>query len=196
MLPNAAKGGLAVFVGTVQFGILLIVAEALYPGYDVSLNSISDLGATCSPTYVCTISQPSSNIFNGSLIVLGLLILLGSFFMAKGKLWRPIVISVALAGAGTFGVGVFPETAGSIHGVVSLVAFLLTAIAAVLSFKVVKSPLRFVFVALGVMSMAALVLFLSQNYLGLGLGGMERMVLYPDLLWYFGFSGQLAEKAG
>ena len=191
---NLSRGGLAVFVGTVQFSILLIVAEALYPGYNVSVNAISDLGATCSPTYQCTVSQPSSNIFNGSLIILGLLLILGTYLMATSHLWRPLVISIGIAGIGTLGVGLFPETAGSIHGVVSLIAFLFSGVSAVLSFKVLRSPLRYVSVALGIMCLSALVLFLFQSYLGLGLGGMERMILYPALLWYFGFSAQLIER--
>jgi hypothetical membrane protein len=193
-LSNTTKAGAAVFVGAVQFGIAVILAEALYPGYSISKNAISDLGAACTPAYVCTVSQPSSNIFSLSLVILGLLLLLSSYFFSKGHLWRPLVVSVALAGFGTVGVGLLPESAGAIHGVVSLIAFLFSGIAAVLSFKVLESPFRYLSAVLGVVSLAAIVLFLSQTYLGLGLGGMERMIAYPALFWYLGLGGQLMGK--
>jgi len=37
----------------------------------------------------------------------------------------------------------------------------------------------------------ALVLFASGTFLGLGKGGMERMIAYPALLWAIGFGGHL-----
>src|SRR5947199_267685 len=44
---------------------------------------------------------------------------------------------------------------------------------------------------LGVRSLAALGLFISNNFLGLGNGGMERMIVYPVLTWGIGFGGYL-----
>lgn len=73
-LSDAAKAGTSIFVGSVQFAIGLIIAEILYPNYDMSRTPISDIGATCNPS--CTVFQPSSNIFNGSVVIFGLLILL------------------------------------------------------------------------------------------------------------------------
>ena len=40
-------------------------------------------------------------------------------------------------------------------------------------------------------ALLALVLVLSTTYLGLGLGGMERMVAYPLLLWEVGFGSHI-----
>jgi len=34
----------------------------------------------------------------------------------------------------------------------------------------------------------------SSFYLGLGPGGMERMIVYPALMWLAGFGGHLATK--
>jgi hypothetical protein len=39
--------------------------------------------------------------------------------------------------------------------------------------------------------LVATVLYGSHVYLGLGAGGMERMVVYPVLLWSIGFGGYL-----
>src|SRR5579875_2759701 len=54
--------GLLLFIGILQFLFSLMAAEFLYPGYSVSQNYISDLGATCRST--CQIFQPSSSIFH------------------------------------------------------------------------------------------------------------------------------------
>ena len=190
MTPSSfARGGAAIFLGSAQFGVLIIVAEALYQNYDVSKNAISDLGATCTTT-TCTVFHPSSEIFNGSLLVLGAALLLGAYLI-RGGAWKPFVACVALAGFGVVGVGLLPETAGGIHGVVSLIAFLFSGLAAILSFRVMSSPFRYFSVVLGAMALMAIVLFLSGTYLGLGLGGMERMIAYPSLFWYVSLGGYL-----
>jgi hypothetical protein len=41
------------------------------------------------------------------------------------------------------------------------------------------------------MTLATLGLFESGQYLGLGAGGMERMIAYPALMWGAGFGGYL-----
>lgn len=94
--------GLLCFVGASQFLIIMLICEALYPGYSVSENMISDLGVGSTAAF-----------FNSSIIILG----------------------------GT--------------------------------------------------TLASLLLFVLGSYLGLGPGGMERMVVYPVILWGVGFGGYL-----
>jgi uncharacterized RDD family membrane protein YckC len=65
-----------------------------------------------------------------------------------------------------------------------------------MSYKFEKSPLFHVSVILGAVSLLAIVLFIlghgsSGFYLGLGLGGMERFIIYPVLLWALGFGAYL-----
>jgi len=55
----------------------------------------------------------------------------------------------------------------------------------------VKPPLSYISVILGAISLVALVLMVSGNDLGVGIGGMERMIAYPALLWMVGFGGHL-----
>jgi len=57
------------------------------------------------------------------------------------------------------------------------------------SYKLKRSPFSYVAVLLGIVTLSALALFISEIYLGLGKGGMERMIVYPALLWGVGFSG-------
>ena len=49
-------------------------------------------------------------------------------------------------------------------------------------------------VILGAFSLMAIVILASGNNLGLGLGGIERMVAYPLLLWLVGYGSQLISK--
>ncbi len=189
-LSNASKAGAAIFVGTVQFSICLILSEVYYPGYNVSANYISDLGATCN-SGLCVIYQPSSMIFNTSIVVLGLLVLLAAYYLQKAFEWTPGTIVVVLSGLGALGVGLFNETTGVWHEIFSLVTFLFAGLSAILLARFQRRPMSYFSVALGLLSLAALVLFIPGEYLGLGPGGMERMVVYPALLWAVGFGGGL-----
>jgi hypothetical membrane protein len=193
-LTHATKAGLALFIGAVQFGIGLILAEIYYPyppGYNVSTNYVSDLGATCTTGGSCTIYQPTSDIFNGSIILLGLLIIVSAYFIQKSFAWKPATGLIALAGIGALGVGLFPETTGIWHSIFSLIVFLFAGLSAIITFWLQKPPLSYISIILGAVTLAALFLYVGNIYLGLGAGGMERMVVYPVLLWALGFGGHL-----
>jgi len=172
--------GLLLFIGSVQCVLGIIIAEALYPGYSTSENYISDLGV-----------GPSSLIFNSSVFLLGMLVMGGAYFIQRTFNFRLFSILSAITGMGAIGVGLFPEDTGVIHVVFSLITFLFAGLSAVLSYKLQKPPLSYFSVVLGALSLSALVLFSSGIYLGLGKGGMERMIAYPALLWAIGFGGHL-----
>lgn len=193
-MSDSAKAGAALFLGTVQFTILLIVSEAVYPGYSVSGNYISDLGATCA-NGSCII-PPSSTIFNTSVALLGLLVLLSSYFLQRAFRWKPITGLVALTGIGALGVGIFPETAGYLHGLFSLIAFLFAGLSAVVAYRFQSRPLSYFSVVLGAITLLSLILYVGRIYAGLGPGGMERIVVYPVLLWGVAFGGHLMSSGG
>jgi hypothetical membrane protein len=189
-LSNASKAGTAIFLGAAQFTVCLVLAEIMFPNYNVSTNYISDLGAFCPSVGPCII-EPSADIFNGSIILLGLLILLGAYYLRRAFRSTPTAIVVALAGVGAMGVGLFPETTGIWHSVFSLIVFLFAGLSAILTFRYQKRPMSYFSVVLGAMTLAALVLFIGGEYFGLGAGGMERMVVYPSLIWSLGFGGHM-----
>jgi len=178
-----------VFVACAQFIVALVVAEAFYPGYSVAQNYISDLGATCRAT--CTVVQPTSTIFNSSVTLLGLLTLVSSYFIQRGFRWRVFTFLVFMTGIGATGVGVFPETAGVIHHLVSLITFVFAGLSAIASYRLQKPPSSYLSVLLGLITILALTLYVSDIFLGLGPGGMERMIVYPALIWAVGFSSCL-----
>ncbi|HUI86546.1 MAG TPA: DUF998 domain-containing protein [Nitrososphaerales archaeon] len=203
-LSNAAKSGIAIFVGAVQFGILMIVAEiidseataphVLGAGnetgyvYSVSSNYVSDLGANCRTS--CYI-PPSAYLFDASIALLGILIIVGAYFLHRAYKWMPATVMIALAGVGALGVGLFPETTGIWHHLFSLVVFLFAGLSAIFTYKFQKKPMGYFSVILGLATLIALVLYAGGVYMGLGAGGMERMIVYPTLLWALSFGGHM-----
>ncbi len=175
MKRNRVLGELTV-IAAVQFVLIMIVSEALYPRYSVSSNYISDLGVGA-----------TSILFNPSVAFLGLsTILVG--LKAEG-LRRTERIALTLAGVGALGVGLFPETTGMPHLISALLAFLFGGLSAVLTSRL-KEP---VWTALGLMSLVSLALFLLRVYGPLGPGGLERMIVYPVLLWAISFGTRLTQ---
>jgi len=187
--------GAILFIGALEFVFGLNLAEDFYPGYSVSMNYISDLGANCDVT--CNIVQPSSAIFNSSVFLLGLLVLVATFFIFRAYRTKLLSALLVLAGIGAMGVGVFSETSPIMHWIVSLIAFLFGGLSALASFKIEKAPKNYLSVVLGILTLTALFLFVSGeflglgNFLGLGPGGMERLIVYPVMLWAIGLGSTM-----
>ncbi len=197
-LSNAAIAGAAIFVGSLQFGIFLVVSEILYSaygagGYSVSTNYVSDLGATCPGGGACYI-PPSSVLFDASTALLGVLLIVGAYFIRRAFRWTPATVLLALAGIGALGVGLFPETTGIFHSIFALIAFLFAGLSAVVTARFQKKPMSYFSIILGLTTLAMLVLFVVGVNLGLGNGGIERMVIYPVLFSFVGFGGHLMAK--
>ncbi len=102
-----------------------------------------------------------------------------------------MVVTLVISSIGTIGVGLFPENTGYPHAMFALAGFFFGALTAIISYKVVKPPYSWFGVILGLISLASLFMLAGGTYLGLGPGGMERLILYPPLLWYVGFGGYL-----
>jgi hypothetical membrane protein len=197
--PRGTLAGVLFFVAATQFILCLIIAEASYPGYSVSGNYISDLGV-----------GPSAIVFNASVFLLGLLLLAGTYFQRHNPNFKVVNMMLLLMGIGAMGVGVFTKDFTLAHGAVSSAAFFFAGLSAITSFKVLPKPLSLISVILGAMTLTALALFSagmlasgsmtsttaydSSFYLGLGPGGMERMIVYPALMWLAAFGGHLITK--
>jgi len=179
---------LVVGVLTVLFGIM--IGEFEYPGYSVAQNALSDLGATCRAG-VCRVYTPSSYLFNGSLLITGALVALSSAFMYRVFRSRLLSTLLGIAGAAAFGVGIFPESAGSIHGELAGITFLAMGLAAIYSLRYVSLPMKLLSVILGGLTVVLAVLFEMGLYFSFGFGGMERLVVYPTLFWGLIFGGYL-----
>lgn len=184
------RAGTLVFVGTGQFAFFLILAEVYYPGYDVSTNYISDLGATCKAGS-CKFVQPSATIFDVSVALMGVLLLLTAYYVWKGSGAKSLSTFQALAGVGAIGVGVFNESYGGIHALFSAWTFIAAGIQALLVYKVARPPFSVFSALAGAITLVATVLYGAHQYLGLGEGGMERVVVYPVLIGGIALGGYL-----
>ena len=175
--------GLVLFAGVAQFFIFVLIAEAIYPNYSVANNYISDLGV-----------GSTAYIFNTSIILLGIAIIVSGIFLEKFS--KPLRIVLILAGIGAMGVGIFPETTGSLHTYSSLIVFLMASIAPYFILWRLRSTMSVFWVVLGTLGLISLILYVPGIYLGLGKGGMERLIVYPNLLWALGFGGWIIGKYG
>jgi hypothetical membrane protein len=159
------------------------LAELLYPGYSTSQNYISDLGVG---------PMTSRWIFTGAIVLFGLMAIVTAALLrirpGKSLIW-PLL---ALSGIGAVGVGVFNENyIPKVHALFALMAFLFGNLAVIYSSKMVRPPLSYLFVLLGLIGLSALALFAGNTFLGLGAGGMERMIFYPAMFWAIGFGAYL-----
>src|SRR5687768_7906873 len=89
--------GVAILMGS-------ITAEALHPGpYTTHADTLSHLGASEPPDSV--VVQPSADIFDGTMIAAGAVILVAAWFAHRALHRRAVTVPTALLGIGVLGVG-------------------------------------------------------------------------------------------
>jgi hypothetical membrane protein len=194
-------GAIVLLVGAVQSIAAMIVTQIGYgSSYSLTQNVISDLGAVNCGTfggsgsfgghYACS---PWHVVFNASIVLLGILLILAVLLLRTAfptRRSRTIGLALlAIAGIGSIGVGLAPEDVNiSAHVVSALLAFAGGGLALiVLGFAMFRDTrwdgFRAYTVLSGLVALVALVLFATKVYLGLGQGGMERLIVAPILLW-------------
>ena len=167
----------------------IIVNEALYPAtrhYSTFANTISDLGGTLPPNSYMV--QPNRLIFIVTMAVAGTLVLAATYLLWRVEQRRRFLVALGSLGVCMIGIAVFPGNVATLHPLFSLLAFLAGSIAAILSRKLLDAPLRYFAVALGSMALLATVFGLDAfadwgPQAGIGIGGVERLIAYPVLLW-------------
>lgn len=181
---------------SVQYFITQIIVAMPYKGvYSLRVNTISDLGnSVCgyySHRYVCS---PLHNVMNISFTLLGITMIAGSILIyqasRKGTALLIGFSFMALAGIGSILVGFFPEnTISFLHVIGAGLPFVFGNTALVIFGLYLNIPkvLRLYTILSGVLALIASVLFVTQNYIGLGVGGVERLVAYPQTLWLIVF---------
>lgn len=182
---------------TVAYFLVQPVVAAAWPiTYDLSTNSISDLGVTgCGDlrqfgdrvVYVCS---PRHALMNTVLAVVCALTAAGAVLTRavwpRRRLTAVGVGFVVLAGMGGVLVGLAPADlslamhgAGALLQVPGAVGPLLLGVAAWSG----QRPVAAFSLMCGVVGSAASMLYFSQVYLGLGLGGMEHLAFDPLTAW-------------
>lgn len=177
-------------VSLVAAGALLLLgitaAEALFPGYSTSGDTISALGSDRA-------TAGSAAVFNSVMVVAGLLAVTAAYGLHGVYGRGSLTGMLAVTGVGGFvGVGVFPAGTGLLHFVAAMIAFAGVGLTAVVVAATVRGPFRYVSAVLGVLELIALVLFVALGgSTPLGIGGLERWVAYLGLVWAVAFGGVL-----
>ena len=182
---RTAFAGILVFIAIAQFVIFLNIAAFLDPGYIIHTNTISHLGV---PAY-----NPAWFVFSGSIFILGLLLITAGVLLMEYS--RLLMIFLILSGLGSLGVGLVNETFGTPHLIFALFAFLFSSLASYAILYKNRDILSLMWGILGTIGLGALLLYMAKILLGLGGGGMERMIVIPNLIWALGFSTYLIGKS-
>lgn len=196
-------GAIVLIVAAIQFIVAMAITQVGYgSSYSLTQSYISDLGAVhCGVQggggpfggmgrYICS---PWHEVFNVSCVILGLLVILGAILIRSSfpaRRSRTIGLGLlAIAGIGAAGVGLFPEDVQiDFHITSALLAFvggnLALAVLGVAMFRDTRwDGFRGYTLLSGLVGLVAVVLFATKTYLGLGVGGMERLIVAPILLW-------------
>lgn len=186
---NKRIAGLLGFVAIVQLVLAVIICEALYSGYNVGQQYISDLGNW-------SLAGNYAAIFNVSMIFAGTLGIASTYFLQRAFKNRLFTSLLMISAFCNILIGVFAEDISMpMHGISGLIGLIFGLGAGFMTYKFVKSPLSYAPIILGGVIIVAVVLQGSGNYLGLGLGGIERLEIYPSLLWGLVFDAYLIGEA-
>jgi hypothetical membrane protein len=193
---SVRHGAILWVIASVQFILAMAITQAGWTGstYSLRTNYISDLGATGCGTWggrwVCS---PWHDVFDVSIILLGILLILGailvrSAFPPRGT--RTVGLGMFwIAAVGAMMVGLSPENVNlTVHSTGATIAFLLgnlsLLVLGVAMFRDTRwDGYRAFTMLLGLIGLIAFVLFLVGTYGPLGVGGMERLIVAPLLLW-------------
>ncbi len=180
--------GILLALAALQFIVAVQAAQALYPGYSVWTNYISDLGNK-------NLAGPAiAAAFNISAIVLGILVLISSYGLGRITTRRSLsTATLALSGLGALGVGLFPEGSPMyLHTIFALIAFLFGGIAVIALglYTAIPKALRLLGVALGAISLISLAAYIALDEPPI----VERLVVYPILIYAVAYGLYVAVK--
>jgi len=197
-IARAIRRGAVVWMLAIQFFIAQIIVQSAWTTpFSLTANYISDLGNTsCGPypvgsrMYVCS---PWHAWMNASFILLGVIILVGAVLIRHafppGRTRTVGLVLLALAGPGEILVGLFPENVNITPHSIGAAAHFISGNLGIVVLGITiaatrrQAPLAVCSISLGIVGLLATALFVSGHYLGLGIGGMERIAAYPLPLW-------------
>jgi hypothetical membrane protein len=182
---------------TIEFFVAQFAAQAAWPTYSLQLEDISNLGLNACGAAAADggppLCSPLNLVFNGGMMLNGVLILLGVWLTRR--LWPPGPLTTAAlwllavgGGGGSLLVGLFPINVNPPLHMTGAVLALFVACFGIMLISAVswQSARRFAVysVATGLITLLAFVLYALELYLGLGRGVMERVAAWPHTVWY------------
>lgn len=192
----SVRAGALSWISAVQFFIAqAVVALAWSRPFSLRFDYISDLGNTaCAPdaSAAAAICSPWHAAMNASFIAIGCTMAAGAVLsrpaFAAGVARTLAVGLFVVAGLGVVLVGAYPENENNAMHVFGAAINFVPGNTALVLFGVAarrwrQSWFAAISVALGVVGLTSTVLFVTEQYLGLGVGGMERLAAYPMPVW-------------
>ncbi|MDD3754704.1 MAG: DUF998 domain-containing protein [Methanobacterium sp.] len=186
--------GLLLMVSCIQFFMAVFLAETQYPGYSTAKNTLSSLGGTLPPV------EPSATLFNLSIFLLGVLALVSVYLILKSGGCRLFSTCLLLTGIGAMGVGLFPSYSPVEHAIFTFLTFFFGSLAVLFSYRL---GLNIHMVILStIMGLVPLSIIIGTLIFGfdnviiryLGIGGAERLVAYPLVIYIVALGGYLSNK--
>jgi hypothetical membrane protein len=195
----AVRTGAIAWVLAAQFFVTqVVVATAFTRPFSLKTDYISDLGNTFCGAYPAgsanIVCSPWHLAMNISFMVLGITMITGAILtrdaFPEGWVRSLAALLFSLAGLGVFVVGIYPENTDNARHVLGAgLNFVAGNIAMIVyGLALAQRPgvhaWRVWFsVGAGTLGMLATLLFVSGHFLGIGLGGMERVAAYPMTVW-------------
>ena len=195
----AVRTGAIAWVIAAQFFITQVVVATAWPRqFSLTTDYISDLGNTFCGAYPAgsthMVCSPWHLAMNSSFMVLGVTMIIGAVLtrdaFPDGWVRALAALLFTLAGLGVFVVGIYPENTDNARHVLGAglnfvagnIAMIVYGLALAQRRGVHSSRMWFSLFA-GTLGMLATLLFISGHFLGIGLGGMERVAAYPMTVW-------------
>lgn len=194
---SETMAGVLLSLAGIGMVLSIITNEALYPAarhYSTFGSTISDLSGTEPPNSYMV--QPNRLIFIVTMAVAGALVLAAAYLLWQIEIRRRFLVALTVFGVGLVGIAIFPGNVATYHPIFAMLCFVGGSIAAILSRAVISGPGRYVAVCLGAVALVATVLGLDAfatwwPQTTIGIGGIERWIAYPVLLWLVMLGGIL-----
>lgn len=129
-------------------------------------------------------------IYNLSVLLLGIFMVIGAYFIQLTFKFEVFSILLAIAGIGTAALGLVAQDS-MIYFVFAGIGYISFAFSAILSYRFEKSPLGYISIALGLFTLLALVLWVSGLELSPGITITPIIADFPILLWLISFGAHI-----
>jgi hypothetical membrane protein len=176
----------------VIFIIFNTIAEGIYPNYSVKTNALSDLGA---------IGAPTRFLWDGQLFVSGILTLIGMILVFYKSSWsmnirsrKAVGIIYLVPAIASVMVSLIPENSiPLVHTIAAFITFIVGGVSGVYAYRLTRSPFKYFSIVLGIVTLVAASALGASASLGFGL--VERLVVYPFVVWGIIFGSYLMARS-
>ncbi len=182
-MKKAGLAGALLFASTLQFFIVIFIAQSMIPGYSIYDSFISELGV-----------GETAALFNTSLIILSSALILSALLLYSISTTKRFALLIAAIGVCGIGVALFPLDNQPLHAIISGTAFILSILAVMSTYEMLPKPFNLTSILIALVSSVALLLLITNNFFGLGQGGIERVFIYLNLIFTALFGLYLIKK--